>query len=269
MEKQVIWHSKGQGFDVVLIHGWSMNGAVWASLVEALSLHYCVHWCDLPGYGDNRECRVSDLEQMRAQLLVGAPDHAVWLGWSLGGLLATDVALNAPERVDALITVSSSPKFVADAQWLGIQPDVLNQFQRHLIEDFSLTIERFMAMQAMGSPTARQDIKAVKKSVLSRPTPDFSALVRDLEWLCTLDFRARLSEIDVPFLRLYGRLDALVPYKMVDMLNKQLTQSVSHIFPHASHAPFISHPDEFNDVLLTWLHEICCGLKASGDVLVK
>ena len=261
MENRMTWHTKGQGFDLVLIHGWSMNGAVWTSLIEALSPHYRVHWCDLPGYGDNRDCAVSDLSEMRAQLLVDAPAKAIWLGWSLGGLLATEIALNAPERVSALITVASSPKFMADAQWLGIQPNVLNQFQRHLIEDFSLTIERFMAMQAMGSPTARQDIKAVKQAVLSRPTPALSALVRDLDWLCCLDFREPLTNINVPFLRLYGRLDSLVPHKMVRELNTLVPQSDFHIFPHASHAPFISHPDEFNDVLLTWLNAVNCELK--------
>ena len=67
----------------------------------------------------------------------GAAKKPIWLGWSLGGLVASQIALRHPERVQALITVASSPCFSAREAWPGIKPEVLAGFQHQLSEDFS------------------------------------------------------------------------------------------------------------------------------------
>ncbi|MFV2444426.1 alpha/beta fold hydrolase, partial [Escherichia coli] len=84
-----------------------------------------------------------------------APDKAIWLGWSLGALVARQSALTHPERVQALVTGASSPCFSARAEWPGIKPDVLAGVQQQLRDDLQRTVERFMALQTMGTETAR------------------------------------------------------------------------------------------------------------------
>lgn len=245
MEQQLNWHSQGQGSDLVLIHGWGMNGAVWQGVITTLSAHFTVHWCDLPGYGESTDVDATSLTDMAQCVLDQAPPQATWLGWSLGGLVATQAALMAPERITKLITVASSPSFMAREGWRGIQPAVLANFQSQLAHDFVLTVERFLALQAMGSPTARQDIKQLKQAVLARPLPTPAALALGLELLETVDLRDQLANITMPWLRLYGRLDGLVPVKSAQAVLGLCPQSDSHVFPSASHAPFISHPDAF------------------------
>ncbi|MDP0869742.1 hypothetical protein Q8F85_27765, partial [Klebsiella pneumoniae] len=44
------------------------------------------------------ECR-----ELAQRVLEQAPPQAVWLGWSLGGLVASQVAIMRPERVQALV----------------------------------------------------------------------------------------------------------------------------------------------------------------------
>ena len=66
-----------------------------------------------------------------------------------------------------------------------------------------------------------------------------------LEILKTVDLREPLCAVDMPFLRLYGYLDGLVPRKVVPMLDALWLHSESLIFAKAAHAPFISHPAEF------------------------
>ena len=177
------WQRSGQGSDLILIHGWGMNGAVWHQTAEQLSEHFRVHVIDLPGFGHSNHLTFNTLEDLSQQILTEAPKNATWLGWSLGGLVATHIALKHPEHIAKLITVASSPKFSAHKQWKGIQPKVLNNFTEQLVDDFKLTIERFMALQAMGSPSARQDIKSLKQAVLSRPLPNTESLIAGLELL--------------------------------------------------------------------------------------
>lgn len=249
MTAKLHWQTEGQGSDLVLIHGWGMNGAVWQQLLPLLTPHYRVHAVDLPGYGHSRELSAESVEEMAHMLLENSPGSAVWLGWSLGGLVATRAALLAPERVGKLVTVASSPRFAAQNTWRGIKPQVLDDFRRQLGEDFQQTVERFMALQAMGSPTARQDIKQLKQAVLSRPQPAPSALEIGLKQLAEVDLREQLSEVSQPWLRLYGRLDGLVPVKVASELDELAPQSQRQVFASASHAPFISHPEEFVQAL--------------------
>ncbi len=63
---------------------------------------------DLPGYGRSGGFGAMSLEAMAQRVLEQAPPQAVWLGWSLGGLVASQ-AIMRPERVQALVTVASSP----------------------------------------------------------------------------------------------------------------------------------------------------------------
>lgn len=240
------WQTTGEGnCHLVLLHGWGLNAQVWDCITPELSAHFTLHLVDLPGYGRSGEWGAMTLEAMAEKVLENAPERAIWLGWSLGGLVASQIALNHPTRVQALVTVASSPCFSAQDEWPGIKPEVLSGFQQQLSEDFQRIVERFLALQTLGTESARQDARALKQAVLSLPMPSSEVLNGGLEILKTADLRAPLTALDLPFLRLYGRLDGLVPRKIVPQLDAQWPQSESFIFDKAAHAPFISHPQAF------------------------
>lgn len=158
------WQTEGQGnCHLVLLHGWGLNAEVWHCISAELASHFTLHLVDLPGFGRSQGFGAMTLEAMVECVLKQAPDKAVWLGWSLGGLVASQVALMHPERVQALVTVASSPRFSAHEDWPGIKPEILAGFQQQLSEDFQRTVERFLALQTLGTETARQDARALKK----------------------------------------------------------------------------------------------------------
>ncbi|MDQ9387065.1 alpha/beta fold hydrolase, partial [Serratia marcescens] len=124
------WQTIGEGErDLVLLHGWGLNAEVWSCIQARLAPHFRLHLVDLPGYGRSQGFGALSLEQMTEIVLAAAPPQAWWLGWSLGGLVASQAALMQPERLKGLITVASSPCFAARDEWPGIRPDVLSGFQ--------------------------------------------------------------------------------------------------------------------------------------------
>ena len=249
--KTLWWQTVGTGnCHLVLLHGWGLNAEVWHCINEELASQFTLHLVDLPGYGRSHGYGAMTLEEMAQEVLNAAPQHAIWLGWSLGGLVASQIALSWPERVNALVTVASSPCFSAQETWPGIKPDVLAGFQQQLSDDFQRTVERFLALQTMGTETARQDARALKQVVLSLPMPDVEVLNGGLEILKTVDLREPLAALTMPHLRIYGYLDGLVPRKVVPLLDSLWPDSESQVIAKAAHAPFISHPKEFCSALI-------------------
>ncbi len=176
---QLYWQTTGSGDrDLVLLHGWGLNAEVWSCIRERLGAHFRLHLVDLPGYGRSENFPAMTLEEMAECLLPFMPSQTLVLGWSLGGLVASQLALRAPQRVTGLITVASSPCFSATEAWPGIKPDTLTQFQQQLSEDFKRTVERFLALQTLGTDTAREDARTLKNVVLRLPMPPVDVLER-------------------------------------------------------------------------------------------
>ncbi len=108
--KTLWWQTVGTGnCHLVLLHGWGLNAEVWNCITGELASQFTLHLVDLPGFGRSRGFGAMSVEEMAQQVLDAAPQHAIWLGWSLGGLVASQIALTHPERVRAghgsLVTV--------------------------------------------------------------------------------------------------------------------------------------------------------------------
>lgn len=247
--------SKGSGIPLVLIHGWGLNSGVWQPVIDELAQFAEVITIDLPGFATNNHIAMSPYSlEVAAEMIQAAINKpAVYLGWSLGGLVATQIALSHPEQVKGLITVASTPKFVEAEHWPGIKPDVLAMFHQQLAKDTEKTINNFLKIQAMGSSHIRQDIKRIRDLVMQHPLPSQSVLDESLYLLDRTDLSSSLELIEQPFFRLYGKLDSLVPKTVIPLIDNIVPSSQCYIFEQASHAPFISHQEEFIAQVLLWL----------------
>ncbi len=255
MSQSVVVKVTGEGPNLVLLHGWGLNSGVWSAVLPLLSRHFRVIQVDLPGHGANRGLLPDnyDLSSLAALVSEVLPDEAILLGWSLGGLVAQQLALRYPNRVRALCLVASSPKFSADDDWPGIDGEVLRGFSGQLRRDADKTLARFLAIQAMGSEQPRQEVRMLRQAIDDNGAPAAAALSGGLDILHQADLRGSLAELKMPTLWLFGRLDSLVPRRAIEPIMSLVPKAHLEILPRASHAPFISHPQEFSAALFTFL----------------
>ena len=240
-------HTVGEGSDVVLVHGWGMHSGVWKDVVERLADYHQVTVLDLPGHGYSRLLNTgSTLNDLVTAVLAATPAAAAWVGWSLGGLVAQQAALIAPERVRRLVLVSSTPCFVQRPDWPhGIALPVLRRFAEELRQDYRAVLKRFIALEVHGSEQASAQLKQLKAMLFQHGEPEVAALENGLTILEASDLRAGLARIQCPTLLLMGQRDQLVPAGAGEALLKLLPDARLHVFPHAGHAPFFSHRPEF------------------------
>ncbi|WP_321527376.1 pimeloyl-ACP methyl ester esterase BioH [Sedimenticola selenatireducens] len=234
----------GDGPELVLLHGWGMNAAVWSPVVAELSQAFRVTVIELPGHGASAyDPAASTLDDWVTACLAAAPERAVWIGWSLGGQLAQRAALRDPQRISGLVMVTASPRFVVGDGWPhAMALATLTQFARALRRDHHQTLERFLSLQVQGDEAARETLRLLRQDIALRPEADPLALEHGLELLRTVDLRAGLGDIRCPTLWLFGERDTLVPADLCDELERLMPAAEILILQGCAHAPFLSHP---------------------------
>ncbi|MCU7938478.1 MAG: alpha/beta fold hydrolase [gamma proteobacterium symbiont of Bathyaustriella thionipta] len=258
------WGNSDSLEQILFIHGWGMNSGVWQDIVEHLtrentqiSSQQLIRSVDLPGYGHSVNYSIDELGGQYSShtlakslepLLAGKQTTVI--AWSMGGLAAIELLANKGLNISQLILVSSTPRFVQAQDWPdAVEAKVFEAFSKSLMNDNHATLKHFLAIQALGSRTAREDIKTLQKQLFLRGEPDSDALKSGLNILLTEDKRAQLQGItDTPITLISGMKDTLVAHQGQKQLAEQKNIALISI-PRAGHAPFISHPEEFKQII--------------------
>jgi pimeloyl-[acyl-carrier protein] methyl ester esterase len=232
----------GSGPDLVMLHGWAMHGGILAPLVAQLRERWTVHVVDLPGHGHSRDDTTPLTPEAVTAALFDVVPPARWLGWSLGGLVAQHAALTDPARVRGLVAIASPPRFVAAPDWPhGVATEVFARFGAELAGDWRGTVERFLALEVLGSEHARDDLRALREQLFERGEPAPRVLADGLALLQSCDLRQRLSQLTVPSLWIGGRRDRLVAPAAVQAAAALAPGGRGLVIAGAGHAPFLHH----------------------------
>ena len=248
---------------LILLHGWGMSSSIWKTLLPILTPHFYVTVVDLPGLGRSTSTDasmtlekmsssiVSELESSTAEPLA---QPAYWLGWSLGGMVALQIASQYPEKVHALMTVASNPCFVQKEDWEhGMNSVMYCQFKAAIESSPEKTLSRFAMLQIQGGQAAKPILKQIKAVLAdSKPTQLLATLA-----LLENDLREPLSKLSCPALHMYGTEDHLVPKSAVAAIQSQAKEQQQTVsFTGAGHLPFLSSPDAFLQAVLAFIDSI-------------
>lgn len=247
----------GRGPDIVLIHGWGFNSAVWSSLASILAEKFRVNLVDLPGFGLSASLTahaVNPLQQFAQAVLSVTPEHAHYVGWSLGGLVATCLASLEPHRIGKLITLACNPKFIATSNWPGMSPEIFQDFKKNLTLNCRDTLQRFAYLIMQGSDNQRELLRQVKPYLSGEHLPSEGALQTALTILETSDLRQSLTHLECHQLHILGEQDKLIPSQLYATLQQLLPQAHIQPIPKASHVPFMSHPQRVADGITKFIY---------------
>lgn len=242
--------TKGQGPILNVLHGWGMNAHLFDDWSDSLAKHFQVNLIDLPGHGLNHEEPLStDLTALAEEASEVPAGH--WLGWSMGGMLALNLALKNPAQVKSLTMLCATPCFVKRDHWPhGTDQSVLDKFAANLQLDIKQTIQTFLALEVMGVEHERSQLRELKQKVFERPLPSTQALNAGLSLLAETDLSAQLKNLIPPSLWISGRRDRLViPATMQQAA--ELAGADYMVLRGSGHAPFIREADTLTEIITT------------------
>jgi pimeloyl-[acyl-carrier protein] methyl ester esterase len=196
--------------------------------------------------GQSRPVYPYHLHSLAEAVAEEIPGVSSILGWSLGGLVAQQIALNQPDRVEKLILVGTNPCFVSKPDWThGIEARHFEQFNERFAKDFNATLLNFLTLQCMHARDARSTVRQLRIAFGAKPTPTQDSLNQALDILLQTDLREEVGRLFQPTLIIHGDRDTLAPVSAAHWLAMHLMRARLRVIAGASHAPFLSHADAF------------------------
>jgi pimeloyl-ACP methyl ester carboxylesterase len=219
------------GPPLVLVHGLSGSTRWWSRNLDVLGKRFHVYAIDLPGFGDNRRwCRFSLADahtHLSAWMDAIGLARASIIGHSMGGLIAANLALSDPPRIDRLILVDA-PIIPDSRNWLrfGVH------FAASTLKLPLGFVPMLMADALRAGPfTLGRASRAIRQ--LNQPPP--------------------LQDITAPTLVLWGEHDRMFPPDYGQHVAAALPHASFALIEGAGHNAMWDRPGEFNRLVLDFL----------------
>lgn len=242
----------GHGPTVLLLHDADADHLSLAPLLDTLAGagRRAVAW-DMPGYGRSAPLDpygFKGLAQRCLQLLDALRcDAAAVVGHGMGAMLALELALRAPARVQRLVLCAGGPPLddAARQRWPGVRQELLGQGL-----DMAALAQRLIAQEAgpralpEGLQLARRSMERVHAATYRRALQALPTFMRDAR-----DF-ARVLQ---PTLLIGGSADPCTPPEALQALVQVLPDARLALLPEVGRWPQLEDPEGFEATLLDFL----------------
>jgi 3-oxoadipate enol-lactonase len=233
---------RGSGPPLLLVHGLMVSGEMFESVVDRFATRHRVIIPDLRGHGRSRKLPPPYTVRQLAADLSALFDHlgvrsAAVLGYSNGGAVAQQLALDHPGRCDRLVLACTYAFNMATRrEWL--EGHIAPVLVRVLGPGGFAKIGVSLGAKELGQERARRWAGLIGDQDRMRMVAAFKAAM-------AFDSRSRLAEIACPTLVIAGSDDQAVPMHHAKMLHEGIAGSQLVVVDGARHTLIWTHPDAF------------------------
>ena len=245
------YEDTGSGDPVVFICGLSADLQVWRFQGPELSKTHRVITLDNRGAGrSDAPNEPYSIGQMASDVLALLDhlkiDSAHMAGWSMGGVIAQNLALEHPDRVKSLLLLSTflAPDAyfrAAVSNWVNIRRS--NMPFEHVV--------RYIA-RLVYSPALANKPKAYEafiQAMVANPYRQTEhGVLRQAEALLSFQAPTNLVSVRTPATVLVGQHDQFTPQYLSERLVEAISRATLQVLPGA-HSGFVEHPDEWTQAI--------------------
>ncbi len=233
------------------LHGFTETDEVWSEFLTGVP---GVHCPLLPGHGWKPCPTGASLASVAAGIAKSMTPGGDLLGYSLGGRVALQLALDHPQLVRRLILVSSGPGLASPAERVDrIQRDerLAQVLEEDGIGPFVAWWESNPALKS-AAKIPRKDEEALRCTRLNQDPTCLAMVLRQLSQGRMDVLSDRLPQLKVPVLLITGESDKIYAARMRTMASI-LPQATLRILPGCGHAVHRERPDALRHELLSFL----------------
>lgn len=241
----------GKGPVLVLIHGFMSGFAYWEKQIESLSSHFEVIAMDHPGYGGKTDetgfDKVADFAANVLKELDGlGVSNFHLLGHSMGGMIAQEIALQVPDRVNRLVLYGTGPRGEMPGRFESLE-DSMAKVQKDGTEEAKRYTVASWFKNGTEDPHFESGMAMAKD--VSLPT-----YINALRAMAGWSAMGRLDQIQSQTLVVWGDLDRSYTWELQPFtLWQEITHASLAVMPGCSHNAHLEHPQLFNQLLFDFL----------------
>ncbi|HWQ89808.1 MAG TPA: alpha/beta fold hydrolase [Desulfitobacteriaceae bacterium] len=237
--------------NIVLIHGWASDESIWKETRKYLEQKYRVYALNLAALKQLPDY----CEQVSKLIEENALEQVLVTGWSLGALVALQTAIRLPAKVQGLLLISGTSKFLSAEQYPGGIPAALvKRMKKRLNNNARQTFSDFHSLMFSKQEQTQGIAAKITANYLSRGrTWDIAEARAGLDFLIETDLRSDLKDITCPVLLLHGEQDEICPLGGAVYLEQQLPCARLVSYPETGHMPFLTNSKDFQRDLEGWL----------------
>lgn len=252
------YHEIGTGRPVVFLHGWAMSSRVWR-FQHQLDAGSRLIFLDQRGHGQSSSAESYTLQDF-ADDLVSFFDRlelrdAVLVCWSMGVQIALQAFPELRSRLAGMVLVAGTARFTTADDYPHGQPAVeVKGLGLRLRRDYQKTMgDFFKGMFVEGEMDKAQYQRIVHEIVMGGRSPQPDIARESLQILSVADLREGLPQVDRPVLLLHGEQDGICPASASAFMAERLPRAELKVMPGCGHAPFMTRPEAFNELLREFL----------------
>jgi len=247
------WEERGSGAPLLLIMGASYSSDMWYPVIDALSSTHRVIWFDNRGTGQSQATKVASIADMAADacavLDAAGEETAHVYGVSLGGVVAQQLALQAPERVRGLvlgctgILSKDKPRL---PKWMAF---IMINLPKPLVQ-------KLTGRGSYGS-ACTPERRAANEAVLAKVVTTKTAIRQQQAALRTYSVtKEEVADLAMPTLVLHGTEDRLVKLSWGEELAATVPGARLITYTGCAHNYLVDAGDPPNDDVRAFLAEI-------------
>lgn len=228
---------------LIILPGWGMKSFVWGKIKELLSKDFqliLIEW-------DN----INSLEEFKQRVIRVIEEKHITnfsiLGWSLGSLVAEEIAIDNRYKINNIILIGGTSSFVQhkeDRYNIGWNKRIVERMKSQVtISTPKETLFNFD--NAMFSESEKQmgyDIEFQELRGDTIENNSIDSLLVGLDYLIKKDLRNKLVDIKVPLLMIHGEEDSICPLEGAKYIKNIISSSKIEIIKNGGHIPFFTNP---------------------------
>ncbi len=207
--------------NLYFIAGWSATSNIWTPLINAIT------------YPDN--CHFINWEKLiDDDAEIPTTNNNILVGWSLGGMLAIELAIKLQQTTSHLVLISSTARMIEDKDYIGTSLRSIKAMKIGLTKNRLKIITDF----AINSCTEKQQ-KFVNNYLEHESTFTEAQLKNGLDYLAKTDLRDKLTTLNIPTTIIHAKDDNIINFQNSCFLAKNINNSKKIILDSGNHAlPF-------------------------------
>lgn len=249
---------------ILLLHGWTMRGAIFDDQVRRLGDRFRVLAPDMPGHGAAAHLppTLKAGADLVARCIEGLDSPPVVVGWSMGAAIAWSyVMAHGAGALGGLVTIDMSPRIVNGSGWThGLknqtEADVRRSTERFAADWGRATHAIAATMFARPEGTPGMGRAAAQAMIASHDPHIMRAIWAEL---VAMDLRAAIPEVTVPYLAAYGAQSRVYPASAAAWIAAAAPEVRIHAFAQSGHSPHLEEPDAFAEVIGAFADKVTSG----------